>query len=77
MQDRKNFRQQVAELLKAKGGLWTAQQVADHFKVSNERARATLIKLYESRQLVDRKKQSNLNTNGRPTWAYFSTASRT
>ena len=72
-EERRLFRDEVRDLLTIRGGEWTAQQVADHFKVSNERARKTLIKLYELRCGIDRCRRSTFN--GRPSWRYFSTAS--
>lgn len=71
LEEKKLFADEVRELLKLKGGHWTAQQVADYFKVSNERARTTLIKLYERRLGIDRSRRINSHGNGRPMWAYF------
>ena len=76
LEERKLFCDEVRDLLTIKGGCWTSQQVADHFKVSNERARTTLIKLYEKRSGIDRCSRANPNGTGRPTWLYFATASR-
>ena len=74
LEERKLFRDEVRELLTIRGGRWTSQQVAEHFKVSNERARTTLIKLYEKRCGIDRCRRGG--NGGRPTWLYFATASR-
>ena len=76
LEERKLFCDEVRDLLTIKGGCWASQQVADHFKVSNERARTTLIKLYEKRCGIDRCSRANPNGTGRPTWLYFATASR-
>ena len=68
------FRDEVKDLLTVRGGRWTAQQVANEFKVSNERARKTLVKLFELRWGIDRTKRAS--AGGRPLWVYFATASR-
>ena len=73
LEERRLFRDEVKDHLTVRGGRWTAQQIADEFKVSNERARKTLIKLFELRCGVDRVKRSS--AGGRPLWCYFSTAS--
>lgn len=74
LEERKKLAEQVQELLLNHGGLWNAQQVAEHFKISNERARQTLVKLYERRLGIDRSRRSS--GSGRPSWAYFSPRAR-
>lgn len=79
LEDKKHFADQVQSLLAHRGGQWTAQEVADHFTaqgrpISNERARTTLIKLFERRQGIDRRKRAS--AVGRPTWIYFSASPR-
>lgn len=80
LQEKKLFADEVRDLLALKGGEWTAQDVADYFTfqgrpISNERARTTLVKLYERRFMVGRGKRSS--NGGRPSWKYFATAPRT
>ena len=74
LEERRLFRDEVKDLLTVRGGHWTAQQVAAEFKVSNERARQALIKLYELRCGIDRTKRAS--AGGRPIWLYFAIASR-
>lgn len=76
IEERKLFANEVRDLLKLKGGHWTAQQVSDYFRqagrsISNERARTTLVKLYERRQGIGRSKRMNQHSTGRPSWAYY------
>lgn len=79
LEEKKLFADEVRDLLALKGGEWSAQQVADYFTlqgrpISNERARTTLVKLYERRLMVGRAKRAS--NGGRPFWKYFSTAPR-
>ena len=76
IEERKIFADEVRDLLKLKGGHWSSEQVAGYFKqegrsISNERARSTLVKLYEQRQGIDRTKRMNQHGTGRPTWSYY------